>query len=394
MVTDAAAQVLTPAARSRVPEVPLGVYVHVPWCRRRCGYCAFNTWVQEPSGARADGAHDRFATSVAAELDLADRTLGPDRPPLTSVYLGGGTPSLLDGGVLASLLGAVRARFDAPTTLEVTVEANPDDVDDRWLDGALAAGATRLSLGMQSAAPRVLAVLDRVHDPEGPPRAVEAARRAGFGHVGVDLIHGTPGEAAADWERTLDVALAAPVDHLSAYALAVEPGTKLAARVRTGELAEPDADLAADRYEVLDRRAGAVGLKWYELSNWARDDGARCRHNLLAWRNHHWWGVGPGAHSHVGGVRWWNVDHPDDWSSRLSEGRSPVAGREVLTDDQRRLERVLLGVRLAEGLPTRGLDRGAVEGIVADGLGEVRGGRLALSLRGRLLADLVVRRLT
>jgi oxygen-independent coproporphyrinogen-3 oxidase len=405
---------LTAAARSRVPGVPLGVYVHVPWCRRRCGYCAFNTYVRDPA-APDDGTHRRFVDAVRAELALADAALGPDRPALTSVYLGGGTPSLLPPWALADVLDAVRDRFDVRPDTEITVEANPDDVHDRWLDAALSAGATRLSIGMQSAVASVLSLLDRAHDPHAAPAAATSARRAGFAHVGLDLIHGTPGETAADWDRTLDVALAAPVDHLSAYALGIEPGTRLAARVRAGSLPRPSGDDAADRYEVLDRRAAAAGLDWYELSNWSRGPDARCRHNLLAWRGHHWWGVGPGAHSSVGGVRWWNADHPDEWSIRLQQGAGPVAGHEVLTPAQAALERVMLGIRLADGLPLEDVARGAgntvhraggdavggdavggdaADEVVADGLAERLGDRLVLTLRGRLLADLVVRRLT
>lgn len=371
--------------------VPLGIYLHVPWCRRRCGYCAFNTYVLDPDDAAEAGTS--FTAAVAAEVALADRVVGPDRPPLTSVFVGGGTPSLLDPDVLGSALASVLTHFDAMPDLEVTVEANPDDVDDRWLERTRALGVTRLSIGMQSAVPRVLELLDRVHDPERPARVAERARAAGFDHVSLDLILGTPGESAADWSRTLDVALDAPIDHLSAYALSIEPGTKLAARVRDGRLREPSGDEAAERYEVLDRAAAAAGLHWYELSNWARDPGARCRHNLLTWRSHNWWGIGPGAHSHLRGTRWWNVDRPEEWARRLAEGASPVAGEEVLTDEQRALERVMVGVRLAEGLPVDGLDGREVARLVDDGLVTADGGRVVLTMRGRLLADLVVRRL-
>lgn len=380
--------------REAEPQVPLGIYLHVPWCRRRCGYCAFNTWVLDADDPDATAAAGRaFAGAVDAEVDLADSVLGNGRPPLTSVFVGGGTPSLLDPAVLGSALASVLDRFEVAADLEVTVEANPDDVDDRWLARTRELGATRLSVGMQSAAPRVLELLDRLHDPERPASVVERARSAGFDHVSLDLIIGTPGESATDWERTLDVALGAPVDHLSAYALSIEPGTKLAARVRDGRLGEPSGDEAAQRYEVLDRRARSVGLEWYELSNWATDTEARCRHNLLTWQGHDWWGIGPGAHSHVRGVRWWNVDRPDDWAQRLAGGSPPAAGWEVLTDEQRSLERIMLGMRLAEGLPVEDVDADEADRLSADGLVDLRGERVVLTLAGRLLADLVVRRL-
>ena len=248
---------------------------------------------------------------------------------------------------------------------------------------------------MQSASPRVLELLDRTHDPERAPAAVAEARAAGFGHVSLDLIYGTPGERPQDWQRTVDTALACDVDHLSAYALGVEDGTKLAARVRRGELTAPRGDEAAERYDVMDVRCSGAGLDWYEISNWATGPGARCRHNLLYWRNHHWWGVGPGTHSHVGGVRWWNHDGLDQWQDALATGGSPAAGHEVLTAAQRRLEGVLVGIRLAEGLDLDATDRrDALPSLVDDGLVRLDDDRVVLTRPGRLLADLVVRRLT
>jgi putative oxygen-independent coproporphyrinogen III oxidase len=388
--------VLDDRARAEVPDTPWGVYVHVPWCARRCGYCAFTTYVlDDRDPAAVDAVHRRWADGVAAELGVADAELGPDRPPLTSIFVGGGTPTLVDPSLLGSVLDHVRRRFEAAPDLEVTVEANPDSVTPAATSASSAAGVTRMSFGMQSAVARVLELLDRTHDPERAPVAAAEARAAGIAHVSLDLIHGTPGETAADWARTLDAALAAPIDHLSAYALAIEPGTKLAARVRAGTLPPPSDDDAADRYETADAACGAAGLSWYELSNWAADDRARCRHNLLAWRDQHWWGVGPGAHSHVGGVRWWNDATVDAWAAAAHAGRVPAAGHEVPTPSQRRTERVLLGIRLAEGLPVETVEvPGGIPALVDDGLVEVRGGRIVLTRRGRLFADLVVRRLT
>jgi putative oxygen-independent coproporphyrinogen III oxidase len=377
----------------------LGIYVHVPFCARRCGYCAFVTFA--PGPATAEAAHRRWTDAAVAEVAVADRELGPDRPPLTSVFLGGGTPTAVAPALLEEVLDEVRRRFEVAGDLEVSVEANPDGLADGQLDELAALGVTRVSFGMQSAIPRVLELLDRTHNPESVPRAVEAARAAGIASVSLDLIHGTPGETAADWDRTIDAALSLDPDHLSAYALGVEPGTKLAARVRSGELPEPSPDEAAERYEALAARADAAGLRWYEVSNWARTPGDRCRHNLLYWRDDDWWGIGPGAHSHVGDRRWWNLAGLEEWAETALAGRVPVAGSEVLTSEQRALERVMLGVRLAEGLPLDVVpEPGALPRLVDDGLVVVveRDGhgpaRLVLTDRGRLLADTVVRALT
>lgn len=371
---------------------PLGIYVHVPFCARRCGYCAFATTAVGDSGDAV--AQERYVDHVVAEIALADHGLGADRPPLTSVFFGGGTPTMLGDDQFARLVGGITDHFEVAPDLEVTVESNPDGLRGGQLAAWRELGATRVSFGMQSLSRRVLRTLDRTHDPERALAAVGEARRAGFDHVGLDLIYGTPGETANDWERTLDAVVDADVDHVSAYALGIEPGTKLAARVRSGELTRPDDDEAADRYLASEQRLGAAGFEWYEISNWARSPGARCRHNELYWRNANWWGVGPGAHSHVAGVRWWNHDQIGRWESAVRDG-SPAAGREVLTSEERELERIMLGIRRAEGLPAgERLDRVAVERLVDDGLLLERDDHLALTLEGRLLADHVVRTLT
>ena len=267
------------------------------------------------------------------------------------------------------------------------------------LDGLRAAGFTRISLGMQSAAPHVLAALDRVHQPGRPEQCAAWARAAGFEHVSLDLIYGTPGETAADWERSLTSALAAGPDHISAYALIVEEGTRLAARIRRGELAAPDDDEMADRYLAADELLSKAGLTWYEISNWAADDSARCRHNELYWTGADWWGIGPGAHSHVGGTRWWNVRHPAAYAQRITAGDSPAQAREILTADERAMERIMLATRLAEGCPLAelgpaGRAAAAGGGRRAGRSGGLEAGRLVLTTRGRLLADAVIRDLT
>jgi putative oxygen-independent coproporphyrinogen III oxidase len=375
-----------------VADTPLGLYLHVPFCVRRCGYCAFTTYAEGEVGD--PDAHSRWADAARREIDLADRVLGADRPPLSTVYLGGGTPTMVDPDLLLGVIDHALDRLGPAADVEVTVEANPDGLRPGQLAALRSGGVTRVSFGMQSLSRRVLRLLDRTHDPERALAAVADARTAGFDHVSLDLIYGTPGERAEDWSDTVAAALGTGVDHLSAYALSIEPGTRLAARVRSGALPTPSGDDAADRYEEVDRRCSDAGLGWYELSNWARDDAARCRHNLLSWRDQHWWGVGPGAHSHVGGVRWWNHTGLADWQDALAAGRSPAAGHEVPDAAARRLERIMLGIRLAEGVPAATVDDDlAVDELVGDGLVRRSGGRVVLTDRGRLLADLVVRRL-
>lgn len=370
---------------------PLSIYLHVPFCRTRCGYCDFNTYTAQELGAAPGTAQDGYLASILAELDLASRTLGPRR--VGTIFVGGGTPTLLDAADLAAMVGGVRERFDLDPGAEVTTEANPDSVSPASLAALREGGFTRISFGMQSAVPHVLATLDRVHTPGRALAAVAEARAAGFDDISLDLIYGTPGESDADWELSLDAVVSAEVDHVSAYALIVEDGTRLERRMRRGELPWPDDDALADRYLAADARLAAAGFDWYEVSNWSRA-GHPCRHNLAYWRSDDWWGAGPGAHSHVGGVRWWNVRHPHTYAARLAEGASPAQGRETLSADDRHEERVLLELRLAEGLPAdvlRPAGRDAVAGLVGRGLIVVRGGRIVLTLAGRLLADAVVR---
>jgi putative oxygen-independent coproporphyrinogen III oxidase len=394
---------LPPSAVRGAAERAFGVYVHVPFCRVRCGYCDFNTYTSSELGGGADQAS--YAATATAELDLAAGVLdaaGLPARPASTVFFGGGTPTLLPAADLAGLLGAVRDRFGLAPDAEVTTEANPDSVTPESLAALADAGFTRVSFGMQSAVPRVLAVLDRTHDPARVPQAVAWARDAGLA-VSLDLIYGTPGESLDDWRASLDAALACEPDHLSAYALVVEEGTRMAARVRRGELPLPDDDTLADAYEVADAVLTGAGYDWYEVSNWARTPDDACRHNLGYWRGDDWWGVGPGAHSHVGGVRWWNVRHPRAYAGRLAAGESPAQAREVLTDAERQEERVLLAVRLADGLPLTDLEPAArtrVAELVAEGLAEPGPAlgadgerRVVLTLRGRLLADSVVRTL-
>jgi putative oxygen-independent coproporphyrinogen III oxidase len=395
------------AAVAELGARPLGIYVHVPFCATRCGYCDFNTYTAAElaggdGGRDAGRTRDGYVAAALAEIALARRVLGDGAPPVETVFFGGGTPTLLAPDQLAAILQAIERTFGLAPGAEVTTEANPESVDAAALETLRAAGFTRVSLGMQSAAPRVLATLDRTHTPGRAAQAACEARAAGFEHVSLDLIYGTPGESDDDWRASLDAALAAAPDHLSAYALILEPGTRLAAQVKRGALAAPDDDVLADRYELADATLRDAGMRWYEVSNWAASADAACRHNLGYWRGGDWWGIGPGAHSHVGGVRWWNVLHPATYAARLAEGASPVAGRELLDADTRRVERVMLELRLADGLPLDALDaagRAAAAQAADDGLADPNAladaadPRVRLTLRGRLLADAVVRAL-
>ncbi|HVX70252.1 MAG TPA: radical SAM family heme chaperone HemW [Mycobacteriales bacterium] len=375
-------------------RTPFGVYVHVPFCASRCGYCDFNTYTATELGGGA--SQDEYAATAAAELELAVKVLG-GRPGAQSVFFGGGTPTLLPAADLIGLLRRVGDTLGLNPGAEVTTEANPESVTPESLAQLRAGGFTRISFGMQSARRHVLAVLDRVHSPGRAEAAVAEARAAGFEHVNVDLIYGTPGETDSDWRASLDAAVATGADHVSAYSLIVEPGTRLANRVVHGELSAPDDDVLADRYAIAEEVLGAAGFEWYEVSNWARSRDARSEHNLLYWTGANWWGIGPGAHSHVGGVRWWNVKHPREYAARLAVSHSPAAAREVLTPDDKRVERVMLAIRLRDGLPLSDLDdagRTAAVQASADGLLEpapLAQGRAVLSFRGRLLADAVVR---
>ena len=372
------------------PGTAFGIYVHVPFCATRCGYCDFNTYTAgELGGATPDG----WLAALRKELALAVASVGAR--PVDTVFVGGGTPSLLGGSGLAAVLDAVRDNFALAPDAEVTTEANPESTSREFFDEIGAAGYTRVSLGMQSAAPGVLAVLDRTHSPGRALQAAREALAAGFAHVNLDLIYGTPGESDEDLRQSVEAALSVGVDHVSAYALVVEDGTALARRVNRGEIARPDDDVLAHRYELLDGWLSAAGLRWYEVSNWSRRDG-ECRHNLGYWNGGQWWGAGPGAHGFVGATRWWNVKHPNAYAEALGENRLPAAGFEVLDAADRHTEEVLLGIRLRDGLPLDVLDAGERDrGREAVGQGLLRreGDRLVLTDAGRLLADGVVRAL-
>jgi putative oxygen-independent coproporphyrinogen III oxidase len=376
---------------------PFGLYIHVPYCAVRCGYCDFNTYL--PAEVGTGGDPQSWLEAARAEIWLARGVLGKRAPEIDTVFFGGGTPTLGAPEALAQLVADADEAFGLVEGAEVTTEANPESVTPESLRLLRASGINRISFGMQSAVPHVLAALDRRHTPGRVTEAVGWARAAGFEQVSVDLIYGAPGESDDDWEQSVRAAIALEPDHVSAYALVVEEGTRLARQVRTGEVTAPDDDALAARYEVADALLSVARYGWYEVSNWSRA-GAECRHNLGYWRDGSWWGIGPGAHSFVGdrasGVRWWNVRQPAAYAARLASGRSPAAARELLGSADRAFERLLLEVRLRDGLKAQ--DLGAAQQVAArdlaiEGLLEHAADRFVLTLQGRLLADLVVRRL-
>ena len=383
---------------------PFGVYVHIPFCETRCGYCDFNTYTAAELGSGV--TRGTYADSVLQEIALAASVLGeadadhgPRTPPVSTIFFGGGTPTLLPAEHLGLIIREISDRFGLADDVEITTEANPETVTLAYFSKLLEAGFTRVSIGMQSAVPRVLDVLDRRHRPGRPEQAVAEARAAGFEHINVDLIYGAPYESDDDWQCSLDAAISARVDHVSAYALVVEDGTPLARQVANGVVPAPDDDVLADRYVMADDALTAAGYEWYEVSNWATSPAARCRHNELYWTDGNWWGFGPGAHSHVGGVRWWNVKHPARYAGMLAAGDSPASGREYLDEQARLTERVMLGIRRREGLSLAELPESAsrlLPQLTSWGLADhdaASEGRVALTQRGRLLADGVVREL-
>lgn len=370
---------------------PFGVYVHVPFCAVRCGYCDFNTYTAAELGPGA--SQDEYAGSAVEEMRLAGAHLDltQDRRPATSVFFGGGTPTLLPIADVRRMLAGVREVWGITPDAEVSIEANPDSVGLKELTELREAGFTRVSFGMQSAVPHVLATLDRTHDPARLPLVTGWARDAGL-EYSIDLIYGTPGESIEDWRRSVEAALDLGSGHISAYALTIEPGTRMGAQVRRGDLPGIDPDDQAEKYELADEAFMAAGYRWYEISNWAKTPQQRSQHNLGYWRNIDWWGIGPGAHSHIRGTRFWNVKHPRPYAAQVLASRLPIAEKEELTGEQKNDERVLLGIRLAEGLQLSSEEQGKLPALVERGLVEpdaAARGIVRLTRRGRMLADSV-----
>ena len=368
----------------------VALYVHVPFCARRCGYCDFNTYTAEELGGSV--RRDSFYETLIAEIGLVAQEASSTDRVVDTVFFGGGTPTLIGAAALNAVLAQIADSFDLTAQAEITAEANPDSVDQAMLDALRAGGFTRMSFGMQSSAPQVLRVLERTHTPGAARDAVRMAHQAGFTHVNVDLIYGTPGESDQDVQRSVTDVLEVGVDHVSAYSLIVEEGTALARRVARGEVPIPDDDVAADRYLMIDTMLTDAGLGWYEISNWAKSD-SECRHNLAYWHNHDWIGIGPGAHSHQDGTRWWNTKHPARYAEQVAAGHIPRADQEVLTVAQRRVEDIMLGIRMRDGLPAGDFAPDVVATLHDEGLIEV-GERIRLTRSGRLLANRVIERLS
>ena len=387
-----------PAVSSSTPtRTTLSAYIHVPFCAVRCGYCDFNTYTNAELGG--GGSQAEYADNAMSEMDLtlaADRAAGYEYEEISTVFFGGGTPTLLPADDLVRMLDHLRSLIPLADGAEVTTEANPDSVTRASLSRLADGGITRVSIGMQSAIPAVLATLDRTHDPERVPQVVQWAKEAGL-HVSLDLIYGTPGETIADVETSVRAALACEVDHLSAYSLIIEGSTAMARQLRRGEIEAPDPDDMADKYELVDHLTREAGLDWYEVSNFARTPEHRSRHNLAYWKGGDWWGIGPGAHRHRDGLRSWNVKHPSRYARMLASGELPVADSEQVAAEDRLVERIMLELRIADGLAVdvvpeqnRSMlevhrDRGHLD---PDALAA---GRAVLTREGRLLADAVIR---
>jgi oxygen-independent coproporphyrinogen-3 oxidase len=370
----------------------LSFYVHIPYCIKRCGYCDFNTFTPNElqDGASLEIVSNDYIDAVLRELEAAPTDVVP------TIFFGGGTPSLLPADDLGRVISAIKARNGLAADCEITLEANPDSVTQEKLARYLEVGFNRISFGMQSAKPHVLAVLDRTHNPANVEKAITMARSAGFKSISVDLIYGTPGESLDDWRETVAAALALDIDHISAYALIVETGTKLAAQIKRGDLTMPIDDLMADMYLLVDHMCEEAGLTWYELSNWSKP-GHQCRHNIAYWENKNWWGLGPGAHSHVDGKRFWNLKHPTTYKQKLFAGETPILDSEQLTADQINDEAILLQIRMREGLEIALLLPHQLEVLAEyrhNGFVEINEDRVLLTPTGRLIADRIVREIT
>jgi oxygen-independent coproporphyrinogen-3 oxidase len=391
---------LIPASAAEgLSQRTLHAYLHIPFCRVRCGYCDYNTYTStELRGVTQNSFLDNLLSEISFSRNVLQQLSSQNRK-FSTVFFGGGTPTQLAAEQLALVLETLKKEFGIEDNAEITTEANPDTVDERYLTTLAEAGFTRVSIGMQSSVASVLKTLDRTHNPENVAKAVSAAKAAGL-QVSVDLIYGTPGESLDDWRESLATAIDLEPNHISAYSLIVEPGTKLARQVRSGELNAPSDDDHADKYEIAEQMISAAGFDWYEVCNWSKGESTMSQHNLAYWRSNDWWGYGPGAHSHIGGTRWWNVKHPSAYAERLVAGESPALAREILDESEKATERVLLELRLREGMSIELLKSinplvaKPISQFIADGMvnaADAIRGQLTLTLKGRLLADALVR---
>lgn len=369
---------------------PFSLYVHVPYCSKRCGYCDFNTYT--PSELDREDQIESWLNSAVKEIELARRVL-KEELTIDTIFFGGGTPSLLDSNTVDNFIQSVKSNFKLKPGLEITIEANPDSITEeksqRWLNS----GINRVSIGMQSSTKEVLKKLDRTHNPDNVSHSVDILKKSGFNNFSLDLIYGTPGESLNDWENSLKDAIALNPPHISAYSLVIEPGTKMGAQLNRGEISQVNDDEAADKYQLADEILNKNNYSWYEISNWAKKD-KECKHNLNYWLGNNWWGIGPGAHSHVNGVRWWNHKLPKVWRELLEKQNSPALAREVLSEDQIKSEQIMLLSRLRTGLGNQELDENRIENLIANQLATLDANKIVLTLKGRLLADEVFRQLS
>jgi oxygen-independent coproporphyrinogen-3 oxidase len=377
--------------------VDLAFYIHIPYCIKRCGYCDFNTYtpseLQITTGLK--NITNSYTTLLITEIKSARKQVG-ERAVVPSIFFGGGTPSLMEAEDIKSIISTIGSEFDLAGDIEITLESNPDTVDKDKLEKFYQAGINRISFGMQSAVPHVLATLDRTHNPDNLYQVTKWASEVGFKEISVDLIYGTPGESKSDWQKSIDTALSLPITHISAYALIIEEGTKLAAQIKRGEVDQVDDDLTAEKYLMADNAFTKFGFNWYELSNWSKVN-SESKHNLAYWLGKNWWGAGPGAHSHLNGKRFWNVKHPNLYKQKIDANESPVADSEDLKELQIESERLMLSIRLPSGVEKNTLNEQQISdlsGYVKSGhldKGDWDNGRATLTLNGRLIADRIVR---
>ena len=377
----------------------LAFYIHIPYCVKRCGYCDFNTYT--PAELKISTGLEQISNSyidlLLQEIDsVREQIVGEITVP--SIFFGGGTPSLMQPNDIGRVISKIKTEFDLPLNSEITLECNPDTVTKDSLENFKKVGINRVSFGMQSAVPHVLATLDRTHKPENLAQATTWANEVGISEISVDLIYGTPGESITDWQTSIDSALALPITHISAYALIIEEGTKLAAQIKRGEVPEVDDDLVADKYLIADKAFKEAGFEWYELSNWSKP-GSESKHNMAYWNGDNWWGAGPGAHSHLNGKRFWNVKHPNLYKERIQNKQSAVADSEVLKKDQIESERLMLLLRLPSGIEKQTLNQmqlSELSEFVESGhldRANWNQGRASLTLNGRLIADRILRKI-
>ena len=369
---------------------PFSLYVHVPYCAKRCGYCDFNTYV--PSELDKDDQIQSWLISAIKELDLIKKVTKQDLV-IDTIFFGGGTPSLLEPEVINEFLENVSRRYSLKPKIEITLEANPDTITQEKSDYWLASGVNRISIGMQSSTKNVLQTLDRTHNPENVLNSVKILKDAGFINYSLDLIYGTPGESLEDWDKTLNDALALEPPHISAYSLVIEPGTKMGAQLNRGEISNVSDDDAADKYSLAEQIFSSRKYEWYEISNWSRSE-MQCQHNLNYWRGNNWWGIGPGAHSHINGVRWWNEKLPKNWREKLIRNQSPALAREILSERQIKDENLMLLSRLRKGIKSKEVKNSARNSLIEQGLIYEESENIVLTLKGRLLADVVFRHLS